>query len=85
MRPGEELRREVSHYPGVLPGVGFHGAHALLEHAVADGQSQRGVGVVAGRGHRHTAKCAEQVVEEGLFQVGNAMAGANPGGGREFG
>ena len=85
MRAGQELGGEVGHHARVLPGVGFQRPHALLEHAVADGQRQGGVGVVARRGHRHAAEAAEQVVEERLLEVGDAQAGADTGGGRKFG
>ena len=85
MRPEQELRREVGHHARVLLGVGLHRPHALLEHAVADGQRQRGVGVVARRGHRHAAEPAEQVVEERLLKVPDTMAGAHTDGRREFG
>lgn len=64
MRPGQELRGKVGHHARVLLGVGLHGPYPLLEYAVPNGQSQRGVGVVTCCGHGHAPKAAEQVIEE---------------------
>ena len=64
MRAGQKLRGQVGHHPRVLLTVSFHGPDALFEHAVANGQGQSGVSVVARRDGGHTAQAAEQVVEE---------------------
>ncbi len=84
VRPRQELRREVSHNASVVLGVRFPSPHALLKHAVADGQGQRGIGVVARRSHRHAAESAEEVVQKRLFQVRDAIAGADADGRRNL-
>ena len=85
MRAGQKLRGQVGHHARVLLTVSFQRPDALLEHAVADGQRQGGVGVVARGDRGHTAQAAEEIVEERLLEVRDGQAAAGTGGGRQFG
>ena len=83
MGPGQILRREIRDDPRVTLVVRLEGADAASKHAVADGQCECGVRIVARRGLRQAGEAAEQVVEERLFQIRDGHAAARTGRQRE--
>ena len=74
VRAGQELGGQVRHHPGVRAGQRPDSLHAAVEDAVAHGERQRDVQVVAGGELRPAAQRAHEVVDERLSQVRHAHA-----------
>ncbi len=72
MRPRQKLSRQIGYNPCVLLCIGSQGSDALVENAVPDGQSQRGVPITERSGPRYASHAAKQIILKCPLDVFNS-------------